>query len=119
MTVYNTFSDEDFFSLVRAELQKARKKFPLCEASVVALGEEAGELAQAALSKSWKIEVREEAVQVAAMAIRVAVEGDLSLLLYRRVTRGPQHLEDMPKRCPYKGCSDPYRATPPCALCYE
>ena len=114
--MYRDFDIMQMWQKVERELQRAQKKFPLPEASIVALTEEVGELAQAALNKSWTKEVREEAIQVAAMAFRVAIEGDPSLLIYRKQRKIK---EDMPKRCPYKGCSEPYRNTPPCALCYE
>lgn len=115
--MYRDFDIGQFLEEVRQEVQRAQSKFPLPECSVAAMTEEAGELAQACLSKPWRKEVRKEAVQLACMAARVAIEGDPSLLKYRE-----KHVdvkEDMPKRCPYKGCADPYRATPPCALCYE
>lgn len=115
--MHREFDIHAFLREVQEEYERAVKKFPLPEASTVALVEEVGELAQATLSKSWSKEVRAEAIQVACMAARVAVEGDPSLLLYRK--KHYKAKEDMPKRCPYKGCSDPYRATPPCALCYE
>jgi NTP pyrophosphatase (non-canonical NTP hydrolase) len=60
------------------ELKSARKKFPDSEASMVALVEEVGELAKALLDEPYE-NVRKEAVQVAVMAIRVAVDGDPSL----------------------------------------
>lgn len=76
------FKDEEFFAAVSAELQRAREKFPSSNLSLAALMEEVGELAQAMLkvrAGKWPAyRVREEAVQVAAMAVRVALEGDAS-----------------------------------------
>ena len=72
----NTFMDD-----VTREVCKAMTKFPQPNPTLAALTEETGELARAALhiregksSDWWK--VYDEAVQVAAMACRVALEGD-------------------------------------------
>ena len=65
---------------VRAEIRKAREKFPDNDHQLTALNEEVGELNQAMLEHHHEgreaKEVYEEAIQVAAMAIRVATEGD-------------------------------------------
>lgn len=62
------------------ELKRARKKFPDNNHKLTALNEEVGELNKAMLEFEYgnidSDEVYKEAVQVAAMAIRVAVEGD-------------------------------------------
>lgn len=71
---------------IERELAKARKKFPDSTCSMTALTEEVGELAKALLDESAD-RVRQEAVQVAVMAIRVATEGDASIDAYR-VRRG-------------------------------
>ena len=72
--------DEVMFQMIREELVRARKKFPTNKHQLVALGEEAGELNNAFLgneySNSPASNVVSEAVQVACMAIRAAVEGD-------------------------------------------
>ena len=72
----DTFMDD-----VSQEVAKAIAKFPQPNPTLAALTEETGELARAVLhireGKSddwWK--VYDEAVQVAAMACRVALEGD-------------------------------------------
>ena len=74
--------DEQFIEDVKAELGRARAKFPSANLSFVALTEEVGELAQALLkcrAGAWSRDrVRAEAVQVATMALRVAVEADES-----------------------------------------
>ena len=67
-----------FLLNVEQETLLAIKKFPEPWGLMTALTEEVGELAKALMDESsdrvWK-----EAVQVAAMALRVAVEGDPSL----------------------------------------
>lgn len=82
-TVWSDVPTGDFLTDVHAELARARKKFPLSNCSLAALTEEVGELAQACLKVRagvWdKKRIYDEAVQVAAMACRVAVEGDASL----------------------------------------
>lgn len=76
--------DSAFVAAVREELGQARRKFPESVLSMVALVEEVGELAQALLkyrADEWTWDrVVAEAVQVAVMAQRVAVEGDSSIL---------------------------------------
>lgn len=67
-----------FLSEVAAEVDRARAKFPSPAGSMVALMEEVGELARAMLDEP-DARVRAEAVQVAAMAMRVAEEGDPTL----------------------------------------
>jgi hypothetical protein len=75
-----------FLGEVYQELARARKKFPDSRCCTVALMEEVGELAQAMLKVAagkWpESRIREEAVQVAVMAIRVCLEGDSSISLY-------------------------------------
>lgn len=72
---------EQFFVDAQAEVEKAMAKFPQPNPTVAALTEEVGEAAKAALhiregkSTSWW-DVYDEAVQVAAMACRLALEGD-------------------------------------------
>lgn len=75
-------SDEYFTLSVASELRRAREKFPSSALALAALTEEVGELAQALLKwragkLSWDAVVG-EAIQVATMAQRVAVEGDAS-----------------------------------------
>lgn len=78
-------SDQLFVKNVAEELDRARKKFPSSNLCLAALVEEVGELAKAMLkARAGKvpiIEIWEEAVQVAAMAQRVAVEGDASFAI--------------------------------------
>lgn len=71
---------------VREELERARQKFPDNRHSLTALMEEVGELSKAMLDESrWR--VRDEAIQVAAMAIRVALDGDRSFNDHRNQRR--------------------------------
>lgn len=75
--------EDKFLSDVLAEVGRARAKFPGNKFQLAALHEESGELAMAMLDheygKAQPIEVYEEAVQVAAMALRVAIEGDSTM----------------------------------------
>jgi hypothetical protein len=77
-----TFSDVIFTDDVLREVVRARHKFPSSNLVLAALMEEVGELAQAMLkvrAGEWPAQrIREEAVQVAAMALRVALDGDPS-----------------------------------------
>ncbi len=81
---FNTISDLDdqFLIDIAAELQRARKKFPSSNLVLAATTEEMGELAQAMLKRRagelTDDDVWKEAVQLAAMALRCAVEGDPS-----------------------------------------
>jgi hypothetical protein len=75
-------SDRNFLRDVEHELRRARGKFPGSNLVLAALAEEVGELAQAMLKrragKMTDQDVWNEAVQVATMALRCAVEGDPS-----------------------------------------
>lgn len=66
---------------IAAEVSSARIKFPAPNKNMTALTEEVGELAKALLEYdgSDRDEIEKEAVQVAAMAIRVLEEGDPTL----------------------------------------
>lgn len=80
---------------IRSELVEARKHFGTSH-TLAALQEEVGELAQAMINLEMDqvgaedSDVYEEAVQVAAMAIRVATEGDDTFDAYR-----PPRTKDM------------------------
>jgi len=70
-----------FLGKVRNEVKRARDRFPTNTHQLAALTEEVGELNQAMIEcggLSEAEDVYQEAVQVAAMALRVAVEGDRS-----------------------------------------
>ena len=73
-----------FMNDVIAEALKAQRKFPQPNPCVAALTEEAGELARAILHRREKkpmnySDIYGEAIQVAAMAFRIALEGDQTL----------------------------------------
>lgn len=75
--------DYHFINEQLRELGRAREKFPSANFSTLALVEEVGELAQAVLkvrAGKWPAtRVFDEAIQVAVMAMRVALETDESL----------------------------------------
>lgn len=67
---------------ILAELRRARMKFPGDNVTTLALVEEVGELAKATFEES-RAQVRKEAVQVATMAMRVVLDGDQTLDVWR------------------------------------
>lgn len=69
---------EDFLDQVRAELTRARALFPGDRIMTLAMAEEFGELVKAVLDEHSS-DVRKEAVQTAAMAARVILDGDASV----------------------------------------
>lgn len=71
----NGLTDEQFLKAVAAEVKRARTKFPGRNATNAALVEEVGEVSTALMFEPWNGVVA-EAVQVAAMACRLATEGD-------------------------------------------
>ncbi len=70
--------EHPFLIDVMREVARARRKFPSSYGSMCALTEEVGELAKALMDESPE-NVRAEAMQVACMAMRVAIDGDPSL----------------------------------------
>ena len=62
--------------LVRQEVIRARNKFPHSKHLLAALTEEVGELAQALLQSGNSERSKEEAIQVACVALRIIEEGD-------------------------------------------
>lgn len=72
-------SNDPIFNAILKELEFARNKFPGNKHMLAALFEETGELAQALIDHSRgevpSKSVFDEAIQVAAMAIRIAAEG--------------------------------------------
>lgn len=68
-------NDAQFLKAVAAEVKRARSKFPGDNATNAALVEEVGEVSTALMFEPWDA-VTAEAVQVAAMALRLATEGD-------------------------------------------
>lgn len=75
-------SIEDFLEEVEREYHHARVKFPEPDANIPALMEEVGELSKAIMEEPRRRVIR-EAIQVAAMSARVAIEGDPTLDKYR------------------------------------
>lgn len=71
-----------FLAEVRAELVRARAKFPGDRIMTIALAEEFGELCKAILDEP-AANVRKEAVQTAVMAARVVLDGDGSVAEWR------------------------------------
>lgn len=71
-----------FLAEVRAELIRARAKFPGDRIMTIALAEEFGELCKAVLDEP-AANVRKEAVQTAVMAARVVLDGDSSVTEWR------------------------------------
>lgn len=71
-----------FLAEVRAELTRARTKFPGDRIVTIALAEEFGELCKAILDEPAE-NVRKEAVQTAVMAARVVLDGDGSVREWR------------------------------------
>jgi len=74
---------ELFLGNVRAEVMRARKKFPGRRVMGIALAEEFGELMKASLDEHSSGVMR-EAVQTACMCARFAIEGDESLDGWRK-----------------------------------
>ncbi|MBN0375827.1 hypothetical protein JTM61_17160 [Pseudomonas aeruginosa] len=73
---------ETFLGEVRAELLRARSKFPGDRIMTIAIAEEFGELCKAVLDEP-AANVRKEAVQTAVMAARVVLDGDGSVTAWR------------------------------------
>lgn len=65
-----------FLSDVQREVEQGRERFPGNGHLYVALAEEVGEVARALLDCERPESLRAECVQVAAMAMRLAEEGD-------------------------------------------
>ncbi|MCH7650678.1 MAG: hypothetical protein IIA63_05895 [Nitrospinae bacterium] len=72
------FKTDTFICDLKNEVEFARGKFPEPDGLMTALTEEVGELAKALLDEPRE-NVYKEAIQVAAMALRVATEGDPTL----------------------------------------
>lgn len=71
-------TDSSFLDLVEKEALRARTLFPRPHGLLAALHEESGEVAKAMLDEPWE-NVRTECVQLAAMCLRLATEGDPTL----------------------------------------
>lgn len=73
-----THSTDHFLTAVQLEALRAQTLFPNPAGLLTALVEEVGEVAKAMLDESMD-RVRKECIQVAAMALRLATEGDPTL----------------------------------------
>lgn len=73
---------DELIDQILAELERARAKFPGANATFAALVEEVGELGKA-LMEEPRANVRNEAVQVAVMAMRVILDGDQTFDAWR------------------------------------
>ena len=67
--------EQELADAILAELVRARAKWPGKNVTFAALVEEVGELATATFEES-RARVREEAIQVAVMAMRMVLDGD-------------------------------------------
>jgi hypothetical protein len=98
LMIENDQPDVDaFLEEVRAELIRARAKFPGDRIMTIALAEEFGELCKAVLDEP-AANVRKEAVQTAVMAARVVLDGDGSVNDWR-AAKGLD-----PLVCPHPDC---------------
>ena len=68
-------TDEQFLKAVLKEVKRARKLFPQPNAINAAMVEEVGEVSKALMYEPWSAVIK-EAIQVAAMALRLSIEGD-------------------------------------------
>lgn len=82
--------ERGFIGNVEQQLLFAKKKFPDSFGCMCALTEEVGELAKALMDEPSN-NVYKEAVQVATMAMRVALEGDYSLDSVRTIRGANKH----------------------------
>lgn len=80
--IVSTDAVTQIFAEVSSELHRAMKKFPQPNPTFHALVEEVGELSTA-LFEEPRANVRKEAVQVAVMALRLALEGDPTMNIWR------------------------------------
>lgn len=73
-------SEFEVYLSIQKELERARTKFPQSTHTFTALVEEVGELGKALITQNNKRKhyVKEEAIQVAVMAIRLILDGDES-----------------------------------------
>lgn len=78
-----SISLDQFMDYIKLEVLRARVLFPHCHGVLAALTEETGEVAKAYLGES-RHRIMKESIQCAAMAIRVALEGDPTMDEYRQ-----------------------------------
>lgn len=88
--------EQKLLSEIHQELIRARAKFPGDNVTTLALMEEVGELATALFEEEANA-VRKEAIQTAVMAMRVVLDGDATLRVWRIAKRlGPLTMNDLP-----------------------
>jgi len=75
-------TDQEFVNAVLKEVASARRQFPGANATNAALVEEVGEVSKALMYEPWYAVIA-EAVQVASMALRLATEGDATMMDFR------------------------------------
>lgn len=85
-------TDEKFLQMIIDEAKRARARFPGPNAMNAALVEEVGEVSKALMYEPWNAVVA-ECVQVASMAMRLATEGDSTMIDFRW-----QHVHDFGRR---------------------
>lgn len=80
----NTFEarEASVYRAISDELRRARAKHPTSRVTNTAMIEEVGEVAKALMDEAG-FRVREEAVQVAAMAVRLLLDGDTYMQMFR------------------------------------
>lgn len=78
----NASPENTLIAEILAELQRARSKFPGDNCTTLAMAEEAGELCTSVFEEP-RSAVRKEAVQTAVMAMRVVLDGDATVRLWR------------------------------------
>lgn len=78
----DNYDEALFLAAVADELHRARAKHPGDNAIMTVLTEEVGEVAEALMDESAD-RVRQEAVQVAAMAMRLVLDGDYWANMHR------------------------------------
>lgn len=80
----NTFEarEASVYRAISDELRRARAKHPTSRVTNTAMVEEVGEVAKALMDEAG-FRVREEAVQVAAMAVRLLLDGDDYMQAFR------------------------------------
>lgn len=92
----HTDDERDMVKDILSELYRARAKFPGKNLTLIATGEEYGELCKAAMDEP-RGRVYQEAVQLCVMAMRVWLDGDHSVE-YRREEQGLHPLGDSTSR---------------------
>lgn len=88
-------ADAQFLMAVYAEIKRARIKYPGPDAANAAMVEEVGEVSKALMYEPWG-NVVAECIQVAATAMRIAIDGDPTMDAFRWEhvhANGTKHME--------------------------